>query len=220
MSKTMPSTTPKTGPFSSSRPLLRRLGWSLCLICSAFHLAYPLLAVRVNNSSATGLTVYMLALITLILLPIGAALLMAGYPDFFHRPQGFLLWAGMLFALLFIENRFLSGELPPALVGIVNCIQAWEITAGLLFGPALGLYMLGRDHSLRVFALTLLLGMGLLFAAGQRVGWPEMLRGIATGGSGWLLAGLMCLFLPTMSISLLAFVWHTLVSIRREFSSQ
>jgi hypothetical protein len=97
--------------------------------------------------------------------------------------------------------------------------SAWGVAAVLALGPTLWLYLRRTDHGLRVFALTFLALVWLLYSLGQALGWDALLHSLVVGGAETAAAPiqlLLCLAIWVFFVAPLAFVWQTIVLLRRE----
>lgn len=192
----------------------RIVAWALC---GGASLVIFLLTLMDNATTQTVLLAQLLLLLAALLgLLAGVALLLWVDRAFFAGRWGVALWLGVALLALVAPAGLPATRLASA-VGQV--LSSWGIAALLALGPTLWLYLRRTDHSVRVFALTLLALVWLLYTLGQALGWDRLLNVMVVGGAGPAAAPLqllICLSIWVFFVAPLAFVWQTICLIRRE----
>lgn len=199
-------------PVPRSRRIARATGWALHVGASVTLVLLTLLPARTFANLLPALGVMFVVGLVLLCLLIGVILFLYGYHEFFQRPWGFILTVMIFFASLFAQSQA-SNSVVVTLAGV------WGIVAALAVGPVLTVYLWHRDRSVRLLALMLLLLMWLLFTMGQMLGWADLLFAVVAGIPGqllWPLQGVLCVTMWVCVVAPLAFLWHTLVMLKRE----
>ena len=186
-------------------------------LCGGASLIIFLIALLGNGASQTALLVGVLLIVAALLaLLVGAGLLVWAYRAFFAGGWGVALWLGVALLALLLPAALPSTRLGSAVGEVAS---AWGVAAVLALGPTLWLYLRRTDHGLRVVALTFLALVWLLYSLGQALGWDALLHSLVVGGAGPAAAPiqlLLCLAIWVFFVAPLAFVWQTIVLLRRE----
>lgn len=198
----------------------RLLGWALCGGASLVVFLLSMIPLQPGPAAAAiGVAAILVTLFAIVLTVSGAGLLMWGYLELFRTAWGTVLWIGILIASLLVSAILPANSSAPLTSGVLTLAAVWGLVASLAIGPALTIYLIRTDRSVRVFAITYLLVFGALFSVGQSIGWDTFLLRLVGGVSGeslWLLQGLLCVAIWVTLICPVAFIWHTIVLARGE----
>lgn len=167
-----------------------------------------------------GIGLLLVVLLALLALLLGVGLLLWAYREFFAGRGGVWLWLAGMAGTLALSTTL--PDSPVVSLALAETLAAWAMAAALALGPTLWLYLRRTDRSVRLFALVILFQVWLFFTLGQALGWDELLRRITAVEAGTtanpLFQTIICLSIWVFLISPLAFVWQTIVLLRREMA--